>query len=1189
MNELRKTITNSDILINRLKNDFSFAYSEISDLNMLQDSAVLDFLNCRLKNIYKLKLNGNPVVSFNSKLILKFADFEEGIIVHYDSHKEYYLLPEMPKEIYIIYNEIIYKIVNYDCSLYKARVIGDNVYYNSLLNCLREVREESRIFKSLLFSFSKAFSSNVHKYISHQNEFIINYFIKYKDIFKLEDYKLLLTSLITDKRMDRDIWNSLEGELQLFDSDGKFELEVKDSDEISTICDRLYRAKFSKVDIPIERYLDIVKRANGEQYYDIRLGELCEEFVCNKTVIVDYIFQYLKFCYLKHRLKTRFSPESVRRLAFYYNEDEDTQKIFLRSYVDDEIINKEFLELFKRYINSKKVDNRTVEDSIRLILRKNDLDEEVYKIVLDFYKSNPGDYSVLEELIYRRICKGKKVRGEEYRLLYDFYKKSPVINRRRMIIALRAVKAGVKEYIELVFEYLKYEIFSSAETNGNIIFYCSEEKYKEKIFNKAAGNRNKNYLLGLGYCRRFYIENSDGEVFLYERKEFIKSTDLFLKYYSSDWDEDRKDFAAAVCVEEGIFNETILREQIKNNGQYAMSAYEMIMKNTASLDPEAAAELFKEYCSKFEGKLDSSRVINFIANLNKQDIGVTVDLVSYMDNTLSTINYGQLCKIVINKAVGLGYYVNLNYLIHKAINDIGDEGRLAVDVLSYVNNVPLKGHNRIILELFAKIYASGKANNELKMAIENRIMSTSANYGELDILYRIYSSGRNKVLKDFIVSISLDRIKENSEEINKLIIEKYESQPQLLKGILTDMNMTEGLAEKIYHILRLDSNNYPFMLNHLEMLKKIEAHNEEANKTYKKMIDITNTVHKYYIDKSLEYELGIMYRVHDIYTGDKASLLLVEDNTLLKCLQIYDRNNSRQKPFMKEVEGYVLLQGLDLSKSYRDIANINEVLRVLSDILSLQVLLKSEGYILPNLEVKDILMIDDTPFPKYILEVYEYMGFVRYEEEIKYPISRKKEYINKNAAFIDLYEKDLVEILVHLAFKLLKDSKVDFKGITKYFDGLKSEEIETIEQLKAYVDNLIYQVEVSEKQKQSLQEGIEYFIILDEDARKDITSRIVEEDRSSANAFGIVLENYKYCVDINKTLHYLLSNFDNNFTDVQSRKIAKNIFNIIKENETYTEAADRKLKSLISRFMARAEEEKLFRTSKHFGRVHDLK
>ena len=517
--------------INKKLSEF-LHYSKTNPVNL----AMIDYLNCLLKDIEDSKKSNKNEIYSNSELIdvlkiIKIKEEEDDL----ENKNSFDKTIEMIKANYNIIVEIINEILE---------KLDENITSVPFtIKCISNIIEQ--LLYNKYFKKTKNTLSLYQKYIFKSNFFIGN--ILLSSIID-RDYNGIITSDVTSKittenlKIIYDIFDKLlSGKLFRNDSSEYFfytlfnKLIIKTVPKIFNIIDKIEK-KFKLPDV-MQRLINTCKDKNNtkrlndfeydyffEKYEDIQYQSLC--FNLDNLVILSHLINEIKS--KEKNLNSLINEKDkilLDKICTYENE-------FNRTYLNI----KEKSKKCEYFVIKKLVFSNKLEHKINLILKDN-LTDNSHINISDFSQSKNkflifkkclievlGYANIIEKDNFIRFTQDKKSFVHNYQNKKNIYKK---MRRKEYndIIFEDKIKNNKEDIIiddinfkdvlfQKIMDYLKYEIgFNTEEQKSKRVIFCTSyiQSHMEDI-------------------PKDYCENNCSKLFL----ELIKDTLAILNYLNSN-------------------------------------------------------------------------------------------------------------------------------------------------------------------------------------------------------------------------------------------------------------------------------------------------------------------------------------------------------------------------------------------------------------------------------------------------------------------------------------------------------------------------------------------------------------------------------------------------------------------------------------------------------------------------------
>lgn len=1129
---------NENIYIEQLIQEVYFLQHEIEKIKKIKDEGSnYSYLKDKYKNIHKIELDKQVVDSKNIyNIAIEFENYRRIEVFKYNTNVEnYYYLPEAPLRIKVMDSGNVIE------TKFKSKKIDNNPNnYSEVYFTFKKIENQGEIkgCQSDVFDLYRYFryiGTLDHIYTKQISHYSINSLIDNNSIFHSEDYFNILNKV---KYIIENIDKNKQKYFKECISRIMVEIcrDLNDKDDIHNIIENEhdFEKKANIIKFSIRKDIDLytstinncIKSCIDNNYYDLELFKEIENYIVDKKILHNTMYEYLIRIYEEKEWFTENTPNVIDVIRVYKDDNNKALELIIRYYINSNKFN-DFK--FKNIINNLNENGKYNLLSKELLIK---LVETVVKIRNLYSKDKEYNYSsnfleiiqsvyqetkaisLLEEIIYFKVeNKYQEISIEDLKILENYYIENKIFNKKSKLICnyiLNSNNYDSSEHLNKYFiESIKYEIV----TVENNISTISINNTNYHINNKD-NSRINSYSFDLGYTSNYTVKLNEGIENTYRRDYIVDNLELLLKYFDKI-DDTLDEFIICELLSKNIYNEDILITNIEKYQINLNKTYSLLIKNSL-LDYKFNLDKIIGYIKSYIN-LDKNNNINMrdVLKLVKEldfSIEYKIIIVSYIisyngdkiveDNQM-IMNIQQL----IEQGINLNKLENLNYLFNIIYDHIPIDAKYQELFILYMRNID--SINRINRKTIEKIYELCWIQKDKKSYTETFLKDMIDIIGKKNkdyefvklilCLYKIDESIFRKLnLEEDIfncINREIYRYDKNQIHIYICLASNIKYIEMILKTMNSNYILDEEFIESIIDVIieKLQiSGNVKQNIDVLDILKSNKKANEMLMnlKSEDMIIDIKNEV-----------------VIHDEEYNEKE---LIEDTCIVEYkeeLELHIDNLHIKNILDKYLSNISLVEVLEHSVKFKEYLKLNEVeklnsLEVLKGVLKLIEMIKevSKHDYFVNLDINKIVIINNTIIPVDIQE-------------------------NKLAT-----EKEYIEDLKKLIKYILK------KSISYYLDKASISIIMTEQHnttnfasLKLLVYNLIKEIESDDYSSLYSLKNISEFDMLSKDMKLKIVRWIVSEDKISKEAYNIVLEfdELKSIERISYLLKYINFNVEN--------------------------------------------------------------
>ncbi|MCM1988798.1 hypothetical protein [Oceanirhabdus seepicola] len=1094
-----------DIIESSLKKEIFFYEKDVDYLKSKNHNSIYKF---KLMNMYKIQIDG---LQPSDKVIFLFDNYNENIeTVKKEIDNGYVVLPEVVSNIKVIRKNKILKLDIFICE--KIECNEEAFHPDSCTEYIKELRLETSSSRILFYNWVKIFIKSNLK-LNENNIIIYDDILRYKNLFHEDEIFYIREKIKENKaNVEKESISRLENTLESLtsyslDLSADIENLIKKKEYVKAIG-RLYsEEKEERSKLKESLFLKLVqlysRTVNDADERDLRLGIMCEEFICKYEIVPECIYDYIEEFYRKNTLRTDNTQKAIAIVERYYKDNIKAGRFILYNHIHNNFYNFEFFEIlikrYKRYGIKEKLVNRAINTLVR---NKNTVitpqKDEFLEILLEVYKNNKDIY-ILEYILMFSKRANLSVDKQLFKDYIHHYEKYEMISLRSMQIAQHAFKIGVQGIEKYLLATLQYEYINREDA----------DEYYSGINNNWT--RLQGRFAKIGYSSKVKIRKNG------EEREYIKNIisrnfirknfEILVDLYNTLKDIRAKEMIAETCIDNKMFYERILLDYIESNGSRKTEAYKLIIRNKIKNQIDEAFKYCLELYENVEASKFEKEFQDVLFWIRDEDLEKTIILVnmilsnSKIKHNLITRSFRSIIKscakysVENNKTEKVAYIFQKLLEINEVYADNAEKRDTSEIILHYIKIIEdiKKEDYSLILDFYSK--------SEHKEEIIKILSLKNINVELAKLLIDMKILNENNILKIKVcgfVEKNIDYfVNEEYEEIIEDIISLKKSDKEKILEITSKVKLSDKAQNKILDIVedQIDKDlNFVFKL-----LRNIEHYNNKA-KSILQLNNDNKLIGRYEVESIEEFKLGEVRLTKDIFNNSEYALLEM-DNPLSQLFK--NSYESINKTALKSKQGCYII------KSYKKLTELikdSDTIEKLNILKNLSVFLKNIFTFIKIKEdtsLEEIVILDDVPVPINILD----------STIVREPY---------------LLDTDLLNIIVSLGNKLFEDNKAVQKKL-----------IEPIESKISYsVNEFIKQIEYlitsnNQEEKLSIGSFIDSYAILKEskDTVNQMCLEIVKKDISNDEAYYIVQENLQMLIDNQednsikaKLLKYLIVN-----------------------------------------------------------------
>lgn len=545
----QKKLEQIDNLKNKLRQSLrektSFTEKELIFIKELDD----EYLNTIIQNIHHIEIC--DITSGKYRIIFKFENYAGCDLEYYDKNAFYYL-PEEPKEILVLNDDVLYRksftmtkaTVNTDFKFKRLSKETLPEYYKEFKNSLAnyfcknpfEVRDELyndnlsyRFSLYKLYENTDDFIRNIYKNNLKLNKTMVDILIQNKYIFKNKsDYEKILDKIRNSIKLDlysdqnKEIIKAISIELndtikkqdsvyemiksikitKLTKNQNIREVDFRKEKIFKNIVDNIVELDVLGIFPNQDMFIELVKIAYENNYYNnLVFINICEKFIYKYKIVDNIIYQYMRECYKRDYILTDDTKQILNIISMYYDSNDNTKdnlEMDLNYFIKINKYDEEFISKFKNLCKIIKhndlVHNNIIKRSIDFMTNLNNYNKYIYDldiaiIMEEVYKYTKGYNKCLEAFIYRYIKNNAIEKIKPYiEDIVSYYTEEKIITDCCMIIVKTIYKYNYYETLN----YEKIKLFKKYFLELLKYEMLSYTDYKDLIKDNCILIKNKN-------------------------------------------------------------------------------------------------------------------------------------------------------------------------------------------------------------------------------------------------------------------------------------------------------------------------------------------------------------------------------------------------------------------------------------------------------------------------------------------------------------------------------------------------------------------------------------------------------------------------------------------------------------------------------------------------------------------------
>lgn len=1118
-----------DALLYKFEKGAHFLDYEISDIkDILKDKnlSIKDhkktfyiYKLCQLVNI-KLNIPINKALYTKVNLYIKFKSYKGVDMLSYEvEEKNYYYLPDEIQSINLVMDGITLNIKekDYDIINYKSDIgiLKLHNYYKLNNNNIANINDRYNLYKLSESLF------HIYKYTNDIYEKLILDIVNYKSLHNSDIYISYLkniSKLLKDYESQNKRGNYIEAitvvNNELFNNsmnaDNLHNIVVGHKN-LDYVIECVIKASQNSIHIKISTFLELMERAQKEKFYDIRLGMLCEKFICEDPIILDYGFDFLSNIYKEKGLNTQYTTEVIKIIRTYFNNELLANELLLQNKINICNFNIEFTEAFISYYNIKGCDEFIIKCLDRMIHYEYHLTEELLKVMYECYSSmGKNNHVLLEEILFNSMKNSKmlftRVVNESAGDFREYYLKNNIYSKKALILMLEMDNEEQGGIENLIVQMLKQE---EINLNNNKECYVHLEGLNGKIFVDEKVSNEKQLNLNLGFIGKLYY-TIDGESKVLHRicgKE--RYFEKLLSFYHKVEDKEFREYCFELCINRNIYNEEIYNEYIAidNRSEYVKKAYEITFRNKGMSSYEEdngkSIDMLKKYIEHYDIHQNYMITKTLLLRTMDEDVSKAVEIAALIElkNAKSAKN---VFYSMISKALNENKIDHIIYIFISLIDEECTNPENIKLFLRYLEKAQIT--DNIIVEAIKKYYT--KNSKDIQNMILNQLILKEDTLYKVEILWKLnFISTSNVIIKEIKrICVKNPKWKYEIDIIENVVFN--------LKNDIVDMIKLSRNCEKndkIYEIiLKVVEEN--FNVNNelaIELLYNIRE--------YSKAKDIMDFIEDGLIGKYLlkEKYKGNYYNVSngkDVFKNTICEEVVSISQEVFEYLDEYQCLNGIK---LENIEGHYFLN--TLNEKWESILEENSLTTVVEWFIRLvryERKLMEKGISLTYLDFKNTIITENGFVP---LKAYEKIDKKKrilieknseYVEEIAKILVRKRSLLNiKEASIVqifmtfikNIFEKKLT-LIGPINNKEKKKDAEEFYYIEKNI--INNSSISTLESLLLELKNMVN--EINDIENINILSRINNFDVIGEKKKKETYMYIIKNDIQTEEAKSII-------------------------------------------------------------------------------------
>ncbi len=736
----------------------------------------IDFINnifhkgkeTRVKRIYKLQLEGEAKDE-KVDIIMKFEGYcQMEKMEYYTTSENYYFLPEEPAEVNVLING---NLIDYNQEFSVECVYSNEIEHHdifSLLMCQNE--RDAQCERFLVYMIKDKISGLDIKKIE-----VINKIIDNNNIFKENTYIEVLYGLkkvLHKEKPGLEIVDRINKEIIKLDLNPKIlHHRVYYEEDYDTIINQIFLSRHRGVNPQIRSILFIIKRAIKDKYYDGRVLNLCEELIYKHLIINEDIARYLYDYYNDFSIKLENKNKLENVLSSYHFDSTFFNKLILNSFINSNKFDFEFEKIFIQLYKELGYSDPVVINSMNKMIwsSKEKYSNEIIEIMFDMYEKS-GDIFILEKGIYHNMLRNKLPEEKYLNDLIAFYLQYKTFSLETLwilTVAEKILKEKPEGYEEFFAEMLKREIIYFNNKKDYFKYKILENDEEHNVLLKEKVNCA---VINMGYSMYFYDEEGEKitRVMLNMNKHKI------IEWYDLVKDTEFKKFVEEYCIQNNIFNEMIILQHIKTNGNKAFDGYETLIRKFIYGDIKKAEKYLREYITLLTNEsLDknkvSVKVFALFRELADENLQKAIELFKFLQSYLN--KYGMLNDELKDYALCLIYKGHEKsifkdmYILFDKVYDMFHEKELQVALLAYINSLnKIESEEKVILKIVMLYH-----NTSFGEKIADAIISSKELKKNINFVFEIFKISKKDRIK-FSIYTGINTPKSCSLEVVEFII-----------------------------------------------------------------------------------------------------------------------------------------------------------------------------------------------------------------------------------------------------------------------------------------------------------------------------------------------------------------------------------------------------------------------------------
>jgi hypothetical protein len=900
--------------------------------------------------------------------------------------------------------------------------------------------------------------------------------------------------------------------------------------------------------ISTKTFLNLMKKAEKEEYFHVILGVLYEEFIVKYGIATEYGARFLANYYKINKLNTVFCFEVLKIVNLFFNENEVFNTFFLYKCLCNNEFGVDFYNVFKRYYQKRGPADKLVVDCVnKLVHYEYYHGDFLLDILTRVYEYDKSNIRLLEEIVWWSLQKGKYIRQYHLITLVNHYIKYRILSDRSREILLKALKKGIRGIEPFMAETLKYEFFY---TGDNLVSHTLEYWVPYTLqWCDLQIEENKTYALLIGYCHvlKYRFKSCEENDIKNTQRDFIERNEyMILDIYDGVADVEFRAFAAEICLMRNINNRKILSNASKGTQNKAEAVLEFLKKNKTEESMRSASMHLSDYFDSLLNNGMQDDLYNLILRLSDLNLKASIEFIERLGTRKNDNRIKNLIKSLIQRVANNYELEELKYLVHY-ITDNDTDGSWGDYAIYYVRGIdfPSKAETCLVAELY-KSYQSTDTGALIENELLAKTESAELSY-MLQEMYKITGSSR---LNSKLAALCLEYPQTYNRETILAALDVYKRDKGKLKKLANRYGSDSVVAAELYNIAELYVfSDFQFSK---ELLEGISHHSAKARSALNRIRDANKLIGSYYLVREVEREaFGAAFEARDIFSDRRIEAVAVEPD-ISEALDRYliVKNNVGIK---KEKDFYFMECNYPMAM-IDDSITIKDRLKIINDLIELEEILSDSGYIFIHLDLEQVALCDGIPFPIKPYYVHEFSclsktsgideenssytqkntpKFTRVFEDLTYPIHKQLKKKEQNSTYMDIYEEDLVEIILFFARDLLSINvgSLESKVYNQVKLILEEKKLHTLKELKYKIYTVIERIENGFSKDFDVKRAIMDFEIMDEKKQQEIVAYIIKEEISTRQAYSIALQNQSLFEDSNWKCNYLLKyikkEFDN--------------------------------------------------------------